>query len=365
MSHVLLLGIPLHHEVRPHDDLTALVADAIRAAGEELRDGDIVVVSSKVVSKALGLMRPSAERDQAVAEATLRVVAERRTPVGTTRVVQSVAGPVMAAAGVDASNTGGDVVLSLPADPDACARQLRADLGRLWQDRYGAQPRIGVVITDTAGRSWRDGQVDLAIGAAGLHVLEDLAGRPDDDGRTLSVTRRALADEIASAADLVKGKTHRIPLALVRGVEQLVSDDAAPGARSLVRTGASDWFALGSAEAVRAALGCPPGTPRAEVVGVPSIGGEPRLVRTERALRLAGPPPGALDVTDTDTHVDVTLKSPDTSYAAGVAVGRWLARYEVALASEGLAMSELDSTGPQVHAVRVSRRDADGTTLAP
>ena len=141
----------------------------------------MLVVSSKVASKALGLV--GTDREAAVAAATVRVVAERAMEGGrVTRVVESAAGPVMAAAGVDASNTGSsDGVLLLPEDPDGvCASLLQA-----WQRAFGLT-RLAVVLTDTSGRPWRVGQVDFALGAAGLRVLDDLRGEGDADGRALT-----------------------------------------------------------------------------------------------------------------------------------------------------------------------------------
>ncbi len=214
-----LRGIP---EVVAGDDLADLVDLGLTASGLTLQDGDVLVLSSKVASKALGLVvdeGSSAEKTAVIAAETVRVVAERLADGRVTRVVESVAGPVMAAAGVDASNTGSrGGWLVLPADPDDVCRRLHAELTR----RHGV--RLGVLLSDTAGRPWRVGQVDFALGAHGLAVLEDLRGARDLDGRDLSVTMRALADEVASAADLVKGKALGVPAAVVRGVDGLVPD---------------------------------------------------------------------------------------------------------------------------------------------
>lgn len=318
-------GLP---EIRSGDDLAGLLSAALAAHGG-LRPGDVLVVSSKLVSKAQGLRRPSSEDRHAVVGAqSRRVVAERRTPSGLTRVVEAVAGPVLAAAGVDASNTGprGGWLL-LPEDPDAAARELHAALGG------GA---FGVVLSDTAGRPWRDGQTDFALGAHGVHVLDDLRGRRDADGRDLAVTARAVADELAAAADLVKGKDSGIGAALLRGLPQAVRPAADPddsGARSLVRTGAGDWFALGHREAVRSALGAPPGSPAAQWVGVPEVGPEATDVRTARAVRLAllGHPGCAIDGTP---GTGLTVRATDP-----VLAGRVAARLEVALAGEDLTGS--------------------------
>ncbi|WP_284283576.1 coenzyme F420-0:L-glutamate ligase [Arsenicicoccus piscis] len=224
-------------------------------------------------------------------------MAERATPGGTTRVVEALAGPVMAAAGIDASNTGArESYLLLPADPDAAAARLLADLRRL-----GAPVRLGLLVSDTAGRPWRVGQTDFALGAAGLAVLDDRRGQVDADGRPIAVTARAVADELAAAADLVKGKAWQVPAAVLRDLPAEVTDPSpgapdpcdpprvnpVPGARSLVRTGPGDWFALGHVEAVRAALGVAPGSPESEAVGLVPVHDEPAEARLTRVARLA------------------------------------------------------------------------------
>jgi coenzyme F420-0:L-glutamate ligase/coenzyme F420-1:gamma-L-glutamate ligase len=273
-------------EITEGDDLAAAIVAALAAQGEPPVDGDILVIASKVVSKAEGRRLEAFDREAAIDAETVRVVAERIAPRGggqvTTRVVQSRSGPVLAAAGVDGSNVAPGQVLLLPADPDASARQVRHRL----QDLTGA--RIGVVVSDTAGRAWRDGQVDLAVGAAGVQVTDDLRGATDRYGNPLEVTVRAVLDELASAADLVKGKLGALPAALVRGLPELVTPDDGPGAAALLRGPASDWFRLGHVEAVRSALGVPPGTK-----GVPAAPMAPGTLveRLRRALdvALAGP----------------------------------------------------------------------------
>ena len=176
----------------------------------------------------------------------MRVVARR----GPTSIVESRLGIVMAAAGVDASNvTPGHVVL-LPEDPDASARALRQgvydDLGR----------NVAVILTDTAGRAWRTGQTDLAVGAAGIEPLDHLAGMTDSYGNRLEVTAPAVADELAAAAELVTGKLGGRPISVVRGLagRVLPPDEHGPGARALLRPRAEDMFALGAREAVVAAV---------------------------------------------------------------------------------------------------------------
>jgi len=236
-------------EVRPGDDLAALVGDLLAddagATGDSLADGDVVVVTSKIVSKAEGRVVAAADREQAITDETVRVVATRERPgLPPLRIVENRLGLVMAAAGVDASNTPDGTVLLLPVDPDASARALRAAL----RDRFGLD-RVGVVVTDTMGRAWRDGLVDVAIGAAGIAVVEDLRGGTDGHGRPISVTVTAVADEVAAASELVRGKTAGRPVAVVRGLGRYVGSDDGPGARTLVRPSADDLFREGSAEA--------------------------------------------------------------------------------------------------------------------
>jgi coenzyme F420-0:L-glutamate ligase/coenzyme F420-1:gamma-L-glutamate ligase len=227
-------------EVGEGDDLAALLSRAV-----DLEDGDVVVVTSKDVSKAEGRV-VHAGREDVLAEETDRVVARR----GRTAIVRTRHGLVMAAAGVDASNTEPGTVVLLPVDPDASARRVRAAIAR----QTGRN--VAVVVTDTAGRAWRNGQTDIAVGAAGLQVLEDYAGRTDAHGNALVVTAPAVADELAAAADLVKRKLDRRPAAVVRGLAALVlpPGEDGPGATALVRDEGSDMFGLGAREAVLAAV---------------------------------------------------------------------------------------------------------------
>jgi len=233
-----LQGLP---EVRPGADLAALLA----AAGP-LHDTDVLAVAHKVVSKAEGRVVRLAgvlpgERARALAaehgkdprlvevvlsEATELVRADAGRLICRTR-----HGFVCANAGVDASNAGEpDALVLLPLDPDASARALRARLG------------CAVVITDSFGRAWRQGQCEIAIGCAGLGPLEDWRGREDNDGRELHATAIAIADEVAAAADLARGKTSREPAVRVRGLERHVIAGDGPGAAALVRPWASDLF---------------------------------------------------------------------------------------------------------------------------
>ncbi|WNM26913.1 coenzyme F420-0:L-glutamate ligase [Demequina capsici] len=231
-------------EVRPGDDLAALLLTALDG-GEPLRDGDVVVVTSKVVSKAEGRIVAAETREAAIQAETVRVVASipHAHDDGATLIVENRLGMVCAAAGVDASNTEPGTVLLLPEDPDASARTLATTL----RSATGAQ--IGVIVTDTLGRAWRNGQTDVAIGAAGVTVFAELAGTTDAQGRTLVATRPCLADEIAGAADLVKGKAGGRPFAIVRGMGHAVGALDLPGARSIVRSPETDMFRQGHREA--------------------------------------------------------------------------------------------------------------------
>lgn len=235
-----VLPVPGIGEVRPGDDLARLINGAM-----SLQEGDVVVVTSKVVSKSEGrLLTVHGDREQArlqaVADETIRVVARR----GSTTIAQTRHGLVLAAAGVDASNVRPDELALLPLDPDESARRLRADLERL------TGLTLAVVISDTLGRPWRNGQTDCAIGVAGLAPVRDARGSTDTHGQLLEVTEIAIADEIAAAAELVKGKAEGVPVAIVRG---LAYDDDGRGAHALVRPAATDWFSLGTAEAQQSA----------------------------------------------------------------------------------------------------------------
>lgn len=233
-----LRGIP---EINAGDDLVQIIADA---ADGSLTDGDILVVTSKIVSKAEGRTVQAADREDAITAETVRVVASRTSDSGhTTRIVENRLGIVAAAAGVDASNTPHGTVLLLPLDPDASARAIAAGL----RERLGVT--VGVIVSDTLGRPWREGQTDTAIGAGGVRVFEDLRGTTDAEGRPLAVTMPCVGDELAAAADLVKGKAARLPVAVVRGRADLVGDLDLPGARSIVRPAERDMFRLGADEA--------------------------------------------------------------------------------------------------------------------
>jgi coenzyme F420-0:L-glutamate ligase/coenzyme F420-1:gamma-L-glutamate ligase len=250
MPRYTVWGIPGLPEIGVGDDLVVLIGAAVEALVADdpetaLRDGDILVVTSKIVSKAEGMQVPVADRERAIAQDTVRIVAERVHPGGVTQIVETRHGLIMAAAGIDTSNVPDGLALRLPEDPDRSARALCAGL----RARFGVS--VGVIITDTLGRPWRVGQTDVAIGAAGMIVTDDLRGGVDANGRPLNVTITVLADELAGAADLVKGKASGIPVAVVRGLARLVTDIDAPGARTLVRSVDDDMFRFGSAEAYR------------------------------------------------------------------------------------------------------------------
>ena len=207
-----------------------------------LRDGDILVVTSKIISKAEGRTADRHRRDDLIRTETVRTLARR----GATRIVRTRHGLTLAAAGIDNSNVARELIVLLPLDPDASAAALRDALQQL------TGLRLGVIISDTAGRTWREGQVDQAIGAAGIEVARSYVGRTDAYGNDLLITRTALADELASAADLVKTKLAGRPVAVVRGLQHLVRDTG-QRAGDLVRPPASDLFGYGAREAVLAA----------------------------------------------------------------------------------------------------------------
>jgi coenzyme F420-0:L-glutamate ligase/coenzyme F420-1:gamma-L-glutamate ligase len=247
LSAAAIEGLP---EVRPGDDLAEIIAGATKA--EPLRTGDVLVVAHKVISKAEGRLRALGSIDP-----TRRAIELAHHLEKDPRLVQAVLdesqavlraargvlicvthhGFVCANAGVDASNVpGSDTVVLLPRDPDASARRLRARLHEL----VGIAP--GILITDSFGRPWRHGQVDVAVGCAGLKPLEDWRGRRDATGRELRATWIAVADQLAGAADLARRKDARQPVVLVRGAERHLTEDDGPGVAQLIRPEAEDLF---------------------------------------------------------------------------------------------------------------------------
>jgi len=233
-------------ELRPGDDLGELIA----SHAPDLADGDILVVTSKAVSKVEGRLivldtadpdAREAARQEAIDSEAVRVVASR----GSLRIVETRHGLVLAAAGVDLSNVARNEIALLPADPDASAQLLRESIS----ERLGVD--VGVVISDSMGRPWRAGITDTAIGVAGLTALTDPRGRVDVYGNVLEVTQVAIADELAAAGDLVKGKLGGVPVAIVRGFahDGKLTDDGM-GSRTLIRGASEDLFRMGTEEAI-------------------------------------------------------------------------------------------------------------------
>ena len=235
-------------EIAPGTDLAAILGAALEEQGTPLLDGDILVVTQKIVSKAEGCLvrlddvRPSPlalewatrwNKDARVVELVLResrriVRMERGVIISETR-----HGLICANAGVDCSNVGDDRATLLPPDPDASAERLRAALSE------PSGVRVGVIISDTFGRAWREGQTNVAIGVAGVEALRHFEGQVDPTGYELRVTMLATADELASAAELVMGKADGVPVALIRGLERALGRGSA---RELVRPAATDLF---------------------------------------------------------------------------------------------------------------------------
>jgi coenzyme F420-0:L-glutamate ligase/coenzyme F420-1:gamma-L-glutamate ligase len=304
-------------EVAGGDDLAIVLARHAR-----LDDGDILVVTSKIVSKAERRVLRIAKPD-AVAQETDRVLATR----GETAIVRTHHGLVMAGAGVDASNTEPGTVVLLPRDPDSSARTLRVGLAA------ATGRNVAVVVSDTAGRAWRNGQTDIAVGAAGLDVLEDLSGRSDGYGNLLAVTAPALGDEIAAAADLVKGKLVRCPAAVVRGLSRLVlpAGRHGPGARILAREEAQDMFGYGAREAVLRALGADPGDLRG--FGGPGTAGE----LTSALVRL-----GEVPVSTAGSGSDAVVTVGPTGSLSQRELGRLEARLVAAAFALGWVVADPD-----------------------
>jgi coenzyme F420-0:L-glutamate ligase/coenzyme F420-1:gamma-L-glutamate ligase len=345
-------------DVTPGDDL----ADLIAGAAPWLRDGDVLVVTSKIVSKAEGRLvevppdgpERIAARERALAAETARPVARR----GATRIVQTHHGFVMAAAGIDASNVDPSKLVLLPKDPDASARALRAAL----RDRHGRH--VAVVVSDTMGRPWRNGLTDVALGVAGMPPIRDHRGEVDPYGNELSITQMAVVDELAAAGELVKGKCAQVPVAVVRGYLDATDADDGPGAAGLVRDAGSDLFSLGTAEAradgLRAAATLPETGPVALAGAGPEAGAVDRaiatvagavapgtvfvevtdpVVRARRAAGLPGWPAGATAMVDCLPPAAVTP-------AALIRFGADVHRLRAALAAEGMASTVLTPPDP-------------------
>ncbi|MFY1687722.1 coenzyme F420-0:L-glutamate ligase [Plantactinospora sp. WMMB782] len=362
-------------DVTEGDDLSALIA----TAAPWLRDGDVLVVTSKIVSKAEGRLvdvpvdgpEREAVRAEVLAGETARPVARR----GATRIVQTHHGFVMASAGIDASNVDRSRLVLLPKDPDASARALRAAI----RERHGAD--VAVIVSDTMGRPWRNGLTDVALGVAGMPAVRDHRGEVDPYGNKLNITQMAVVDELAGAGELVKGKCDQVPVAVVRGYLGAADPDDGPGAAVLVRDAEQDLFALGTAEAradgLRAAATLaesPAGGPGSPVVpavldlpaGLDGTGAGPDRAAVDRALgTVAGVlAPGTVCTLVTDEpRVRArlgTTAAPEQAYAAGAVLldcappgpagtdpgvlirfGADLHRLRAALAAEGVGSAVL------------------------
>jgi coenzyme F420-0:L-glutamate ligase/coenzyme F420-1:gamma-L-glutamate ligase len=316
-------GLP---EFAPGDDL----AGAIAGAAPWLADHDVVVVTSKVVSKTEGrlvVVPPGADRErlrlQAVEAEAVRVVARR----GPLAIVQTRQGWVVAAAGIDASNVAQDALVLLPEDADASARALRQRLREL------LDVDVAVVVSDTFGRTWREGLTDVAIGSAGIAALTDHRGAVDDFGNRLETTRVAVVDELASAADLVKGKLAGVPVAVVRGlpVDRPEPDE---GTRPLVRLPQDDLFPYGARDLVGSRGPAPELVPRAgELAAVAEAFriASAALPEFPVVLRYGGEGDGVVDVHLTDAVTTTTALNLGALLGAAVVqlhADGWTTRWE-------------------------------------
>ena len=246
--------VPVHRlpEITTGERLGELIAAGLASAGEELSAADVVAVAQKAVSKAEGRVRHlgdvvAGDRARELASGLGKdprlvelILSESRAVVRAERdllIVETHSGWICANAGIDASNVPAtDRVTLLPEDSDASARRIRAEIGA------AAGVRPAVLIADSFGRPWRIGQVDAAIGCAGLAPLDDWRGRTDRQGRELTATVVAIADEVAAAADLARGKDTGVPACLVRGLGRFVSPEDGPGARAIQRPPDQDLF---------------------------------------------------------------------------------------------------------------------------
>jgi coenzyme F420-0:L-glutamate ligase / coenzyme F420-1:gamma-L-glutamate ligase len=247
MSPITLVGISIEHRFTHGDDLAGIVLTAIDNCKQlpgGLQHGDIVVVTSKIIAKVEGRLIEATDREDAITSETVRVVATKVQARGVTRIVETSHGLILAAAGVDASNTDAGTVVLLPKDPDASAKQLREQIQQL------RDINVGVIVTDTLGRAWRLGVTDHAIGAAGVQVLDDLTGTTDSFGQELHMTVIAIADQLAAASELVRAKRSLTPVAVIRGASQWVTQSGSDSARDLIRPSHEDLFSLGTAESI-------------------------------------------------------------------------------------------------------------------
>ena len=332
-----VLGLP---EFRPGDDL----AGAIAAAAPWIADGDVLLITSKVLSKVEGrLVRSSTDPDERDAQRraliegeSVRLVAQ----VGRTKIVENSLGIVAAAAGVDASNVRADEIALLPADPDGSAARIREEFARLGRT-------VGVIVTDTQGRAWRLGVTDVAIGAAGVTVLADLRGDVDAFGNELVVTQVAIGDELAAAGDLVKGKLDGVPsrwpagsLFDPRGVDPRGQQAVAQGARSLIRPRDEDLFRLGTDLAIEQ--------------------GHREAVLLRRTVRqFTGEP---VDPAVLARCVDIALTAPAPHHTAPVRFV-WVREHRDALLEAMQAEWEADLSADGWSAERIARRTARGQVL--
>ncbi len=246
---VQVIGIAGMPEVRPGDDLAALILEAARGQGVEIEDGDVLVVTQKIVSKAEGRLvdlrevepSPQAQemaartgKDARLLEVILResrrIVRQERGVI----ICETKHGFVCANAGVDTSNVGGGVVALLPQNPDQSAERIRA---AIQEEKAGIS--IAVIISDTFGRPWREGHTNVAIGLAGMSAMKDYVGQTDPHGYILRVSTMAVADELAAAAELVMEKLSRVPVAIVRGFDY---QQAEGSGRELIRPQERDLF---------------------------------------------------------------------------------------------------------------------------
>jgi len=325
-------GLP---EFRPGDDL----AGAIAAAAPWLADGDVLLVTSKVISKVEGRLIPSPvdpdERDalrrRLIDDESVRLVAQ----IGRTKIVENRLGIVAAAAGIDASNVLPDEIALLPDDPDASAARLQAAFAARGLD-------VGVIVTDTQGRAWRLGVTDVAIGAAGTPVLTDHRGDVDSYGNELIVTQVAVGDELAAAGDLVKGKLGQIPVAVARGLARPAAalDSEHGTARSLIRPRDEDLFRLGTDLAIEQ--------------------GRREAVLLRRTVREFTDQP--VDPTVLARCVDIALTAPAPHHTRPVRFV-WVREHRATLLEAMLAAWEADLAADGWSAERIARRTDRGRVL--